>query len=146
MDQIDKNIIEALKENGRATASEISKKVTLSVPAVAERIRKLEDSGVIEKYLIKVNREKYNLRLVAFVLLNIEKFDHIKGFLDQALAFPQVLECHHIAGEYDYLLKIVVEDTRQLEEFISNKLKKIKGVQDSNTIISMSTLKEEINA
>lgn len=145
MDHIDRGIIEVLKVNGRATASEISKKVTLSVPAVAERIRKLEDAGIIEKYLIKINREKYNLRLMAFVLLGIDKSEHIKGFLDQVLAFPQVLECHHIAGEYDYLLKVVVEDTRQLEEFISNKLKKIKGVQHSNTIISMSTLKEELN-
>jgi len=56
-----------------------------------------------------------------------------------------VLECHHVAGNYDYLLKVIVEDTQALEEFLSKKLKKIKGVSGSNTIISLITLKEEIN-
>lgn len=145
MDQIDKAIIQVLKENGRAATSIISKKVNLSIPAVTERIRKLEEMKVIEKYLIKVNREQYQLRLLAFVFLTIDQSENIKGFLERVLTYPQVLECHHIAGEYDYLLKVVVEDTRKLEDFISNKLKIIKGVQNTNTIIAMSTLKEEIN-
>ena len=116
MDNIDTAILDCLKENGRVTASEISKKVKLSIPAVAERIRKLEQNSIIQKYTIKLDRR-----------------------------LPDVLECHHLAGAYDYLLKVSVRDTDALESFLTNKLKKITGVSSSNTFITLATLKEELN-
>ncbi len=145
MDTIDLNIIEALKTNGRATASEISKKVSLSIPAVAERIRKLEQSRTIEKYTVKLNRQQLNLNLTAFIFVKIEKTKHIENFRTNITKHNCVLECHHVAGQEDYLLKIVVKDTAQLEDFLTTTLKKIDGVVSSNTIICLSTLKEEIN-
>lgn len=145
MDSIDIEILDVLKQNGRATASEISKKVNLSLPAVAERIRKMEDTNIIEQYTVRINREKINQKLLAFVLINIEKAEYIQEFRDTIIQFNSVLECHHIAGEYDYLLKILVEDTSALEDFLSNDLKKIKGVVKSNTIIALLTIKENIN-
>ncbi|EHI98683.1 MULTISPECIES: Lrp/AsnC family transcriptional regulator [unclassified Clostridium] len=145
MDTIDLKIIDVLKENGRASASEISKKVNLSIPAVAERIRKMEEADIIEKYTIKVNRDKINFKLLAFVFVNIDKTENIDGFRKDIVKYNSVLECHHVAGEYDYLLKILVEDTKSLEYFISNMLKNIKGVIKSNTIIALSSLKEDIN-
>lgn len=145
MDTIDFNIIEVLKENGRATASEVSKKVNLSIPAVAERIRKLENANIIEKYTIKVNRDKINYKLLAFIFVSIDETENIEAFRENIIKYPSVLECHHVAGEYDYLLKILVEDTKALEEFLSNTLKKINGVSKSNTIITLSSLKENIN-
>lgn len=145
MDAIDSEILEILKINGRATISEISKKVNLSLPAVAERIKKMEDSGLIEQYTVRINREKINQKLLAFVLVNIEKAEYIQGFREAIVKFNSVLECHHIAGEYDYLLKVLVESPNALEDFLSNGLKKIKGVVKSNTIISLSTIKEVIN-
>lgn len=145
MDTIDLKIIDVLKENGRASASEISKKVNLSIPAVAERIRKMEEADIIEKYTIKVNRDKINFKLLAFVFVNIDKTENIDGFRKDIVKYNSVLECHHVAGEYDYLLKVLVEDTKSLEYFISNTLKNIKGVIKSNTIITLSSLKEDIN-
>ncbi len=145
MDTIDLAIINVLKDNGRATASEVSKRVNLSIPAVAERIRKMEDSGLIEKYIIKVNREKMNYKLLAFIFVSIDKTENVEEFRKSIFQFSSVLECHHVAGEYDYLLKVLMEDTEALEYFLSNILKKIKGVFNSNTIISLSTLKENIN-
>lgn len=145
MDTIDLAIISILKDNGRATASEVSKRVNLSIPAVAERIRKMEDSGLIEKYIIKVNREKMNYKLLAFIFVSIDKTENIEEFRKSIVQYSSVLECHHIAGEYDYLLKVLMEDTKTLEFFLSNTLKKIKGVFKSNTIINLSTLKENIN-
>ena len=145
MDSIDSKIIEVLKENSRVTTSEISKKVSLSIPAVAERIRKMEESNIIESFTIKVNREKINQRLLAFIFVNIDKTENIEDFRKSIVNFSSVLECHHVAGEYDYLLKVLVEDTKALEYFLSTKLKKIKGVLKSNTIIVMSSLKESIN-
>lgn len=145
MDNIDLKIINALKENSRSTSSEISKKVNLSIPAVAERIRKLEDGNIIEKYTIKINREKINYKLLAFIFLNIDKTENIENFRKSIVQYNSVLECHHVAGEYDYVLKVLVEDTKSLEYFLSSTLKKIKGVIKSNTIIVLSSLKENIN-
>lgn len=145
MDAIDYAILNELKENGRASASEISKKVNLSIPAVAERIRKMEQAEVIQQYTIKINRDKIGKRLLAFIFVNIDKTDNIENFRNAIVQHNSVLECYHVAGTYDYLLKVVVEDTQALENFLSKALKKIKGVSSSNTIITLITLKEEIN-
>jgi Transcriptional regulators len=145
VDKIDLKIIDALKENCRSTTSEISKRVNLSIPAVAERIRKMEENNIIEKYTIKINREKINYKLLAFIFVNIDKSENVDNFRKVILQYSSVLECHHVAGEYDYLLKVLVEDTKSLEYFLSNNLKQIKGVLKSNTIITLSSLKEEIN-
>ncbi len=146
MDTIDYDIINVLKENGRASASEISKTVNLSIPAVTERIRKLERAEIIQQYTIKINRRKIEQRLLAFIFVNIDKTENINSFRNAIVQHNCVLECHHIAGMYDYLLKVVMEDTQALEYFLSNTLKTIKGVSDSNTIITLTTLKEELNS
>lgn len=145
MDSIDLKILNALKKNSRTTTSEISKSVNLSIPAVGERIRKLEEASVIEQYTIKINREKTNKKLMALIFINIDKTENIQGFRESIVKFHQVLECHHIAGEYDYLIKVLLEDSKELENFITFSLKKIKGVGRSNTIIVLSSLKENIN-
>ena len=131
MDNIDTAILYCLKENGRVTASEISKKVKLSIPAVAERIRKLEQNSIIQKYTIKLDRWQTGQKLLAFIFVNIDKTEHINAFRSQITVLPGVLECHHLAGA--------------LESFLTNKLKKITGVSSSNTFITLATLKEELN-
>lgn len=145
MDAIDIAILDELKQNGRASASEISKKVSLSIPAVSERIRKLEHAEIIQQYTIKINRQKIAQRLLAFIFVNIDKNENIDNFRNTIVQHDCVLECHHVAGSYDYLLKVALEDTQALENFLSKTLKKIKGVASSNTIITLITLKEEIN-
>lgn len=145
MDITDIKIIEVLKQNGRATASEISKRVSLSVPAVTERIRKMEETGLIEGYTVRINRERTNYRLLAYIFVSIDRTENIEEFRDDIVKFNSVLECHHVVGEYDYLLKVIVEDTKSLEHFLSDVLKKVNGVVKSNTVIVLSTLKEAIN-
>jgi Lrp/AsnC family leucine-responsive transcriptional regulator len=145
MDQIDHQILDVLHNNARATASEISKGVALSIPAVSERIRKLEESGMIERYSIRVNRTAAGYHLLALVFVTIEKTGQIENFRKTVISFPQVLECHHIAGDYDYLLKLLLRGTSELEDFLSCQLKTIDGVVRSNTQIILSTLKEEYN-
>lgn len=145
MDNLDYKILDLLKENSRIQVSEISKNIKLSIPAVSERIRKLYEAGIIEKYTIKINRERINCTLLAFIFVNIAKSEHIPGFKNSIIKFNSVLECHHLAGEYDYMLKVALDGTKALEDFISNKLKKITGVEKTNTIISLSSIKEEIN-
>ncbi|ALC87754.1 transcriptional regulator [Bacillus sp. FJAT-22090] len=145
MDIIDGKILEALKQNGRSTASDISKQVNLSVPAVSERIRKLEEANIIEQYTIKINREKMGFKLLAVIFVNIDHAANIQHFRDAIIQFSEVIECHHMAGEYDYMLKVLIEDTSKLEFFLNEQLKTILGVQKSNTLIVLSTLKEIMN-
>lgn len=145
MDLIDVKILDVLKSNGKATASEISKKVNLSIPAVSERVRKLEASGIIEQYTIKINRKKVGYCLLAMVFVNIDSTESIDNFRKEIVKFPEVIGCYHVAGEYDYMLKVLMDDTDELELFLSKKLKSINGVQKSNTIIVLSTLKEQQN-
>lgn len=145
MDGTDHRIIEVLKENSRATVSEISKRVNLSVPAVAERMRKLEQANVIEQYTVKVNRRKMGYGLLAYIFVSLDSTASIDHFRKEVVQYACVLEAHHTAGPHDYLLKVLVQDTTELEQFLSDTLKEISGVANSNTIICLSTLKEELN-
>ncbi|MDB0440110.1 Lrp/AsnC family transcriptional regulator [Clostridioides difficile] len=145
MDEIDLKIINSLKKNSRASTSEISRQVNLSIPAVSERIKKIEQSNIIQKYTIQINREKTKYKLLAFVFINTDLSKSIEEFKKIMLEYDTVLECHHISGEYDYLIKVLAEDTNELEKFISITLKEIRGIQKANTTIVLSTIKEEIN-
>lgn len=93
------------------TSSDISKQVHLSVPAVSEQ------------FTVKLDREQLGLHLIAFVMVQIERPEHIDGFRETIMRADCVLECHHIAGAYDYLLKVALSGTAGLERFISETLK-----------------------
>ncbi|MED4582984.1 Lrp/AsnC family transcriptional regulator [Brevibacillus choshinensis] len=144
MDRIDEEILRLLKENGRMTSSEISKQVHLSVPAVSERIRKLEESSVIERFTVKLGREQIGLHLIAFIMVQLEKPEHVDGFRATILQTDSVLECHHMAGSYDYMLKVALPGTRELEQLISETIKQVTGVVKTNTMIVLSSMKEEM--
>ena len=144
MDHYDNKILQLLSGNGRITGADITRKINLSLPAVTERLRKLDRSGYIDKYTIKMNRKKLELNILAFIQVWI---DHSKGLpsVDNIIALNEVLECHHVAGDYDLLLKVVVTDTAALEELLVKKIKGIKSVTRTSTTIILSTYKEEIN-
>lgn len=101
MDRYDSKILQLLAENARITGADIARKINLSLPAVTERLRKLDRSGCIEKYTIKVNRQYVDLQLLAFIQVWI---DHTKtGTVKESLtALNEVLECHHTAGGYPH--------------------------------------------
>jgi Lrp/AsnC family transcriptional regulator, leucine-responsive regulatory protein len=146
VDFIDAAIVAELKQNARASVSRIGKCVNLSIPAVAERIRKLENAGIIAGYTVRLDRDKAGLPLLAFVLVRVDGMENIRAFRDTVTRYNRVLECHHVAGAYDYLLKVSAEDMQTLETLISNTLKTIPGVAGTNTMIVLKTLKEELNA
>jgi len=144
MDAFDSKILKLLMQNARMTGADIARKVNLSLPAVTDRLRKLTRSGVVDKYTVKINREKLSLHLLAFVQVWI---DHTKNvnIQDQIVALNEVLECHHVAGDFDLLLKVLVKDTAALEELLVHKIKSIKAVTRTSTTIILSSSKEEIN-
>jgi Lrp/AsnC family leucine-responsive transcriptional regulator len=145
MDQIDEKILTILKKNGKASATEISKVVGLSIPAVAERIRKMEHNGIIEGYGAKISRRKTGFNVTAFVMVNLERSGDVEEFRDRIIHFPQVLECHHVVGAFDYLLKVLVRTPDDLENFLMSELNEIPTVASSQTFMCLSTLKEEWN-
>ena len=144
MDAIDRQIIAILRENCRVSNSQIAEEVHLSIPAVGERIRKLKDNGYINKFTIRLNREKTGQTLQAFIFVTLNSPGFIEPFLRKVREEVAVLACHHLAGEYDYLLKVAVAGTTDLENLISDVIKKIKGVVRTNTMIVLSTVKEEL--
>jgi Lrp/AsnC family transcriptional regulator, leucine-responsive regulatory protein len=145
MDKHDGTILRLLIENSRITGADIARKINLSLPAVTERLRKLGRSGIIDGYTVKINREQLSLRLMAFINVWI---DHTKSnnIKDQIVALDEVLECHHVAGDADLLLKVLVADTAALENVLVNKIKAIKGITRTTTTIILSSYKEEINS
>lgn len=140
MDDVDIKILKLLINNGRETVSGISSKVNLSIPAVSERIRKLENSGIIEKYSVILNPKKLKRDLSAIMFVSIERTSPMDQFLNIINRYDDVLECHYIAGDYDYLLKIITENTFTLETLLNN-IKKLKGVKKTKTVVVISTLK-----
>ena len=144
MDKYDSKILRLLTENSRISGADIARKINLSLPAVTERLRKLGKAGIIDSYTIKINREKLSLRLMAFMNVWI---DHTKAsnVKEQIIAMEEVLECHHAAGDYDLLLKVLVADTAALEELLVKKIKAIKGITRTSTTIILNSYKEEIN-
>ncbi|WP_036243349.1 MULTISPECIES: Lrp/AsnC family transcriptional regulator [Megasphaera] len=145
MDHIDESILGILKKNGKASATEISKVVGLSIPAVAERIRKMEHNSIIEGYGAKISRRKTGYNVTAFIMVNVERNGNDDEFRSKILSFPQVLECHHIVGAFDYLLKVLVKTPDELEQFLMAQLNEIPMVTSSQTFMCLSTVKEEWN-
>ncbi|CAM3216577.1 Lrp/AsnC family transcriptional regulator [Sporolactobacillus spathodeae] len=142
MDAIDEKIIDLLKSNARMQLSEISRHIHLTVPAVSERIRKLEQQRIIESYTVRLNQKKVGRPLMAFIFVTLDSPRAIPEFTEKVLQSTHVLACHHLAGEYDYLLKVASSGTEELETFLSSYLKKISGIRRTNTLIALSCIKE----
>ncbi|WP_246942394.1 Lrp/AsnC family transcriptional regulator [Bacillus pinisoli] len=115
MDSINRKIIDILQVDGRISMTELGKKIALSVPAVTERVKKLEEQGVIEGYRAQINSNKINKSVKAFILV---KTHRCKAFREFCKENPHVIECHRLTGEYSYLVKVVTETNDFLEEFI----------------------------
>jgi Lrp/AsnC family leucine-responsive transcriptional regulator len=142
LDPIDYKLIDLLQRNARATQLELSAAVGLSQPAVAERMRKLEQEGVICGYAARVDGRKLGKDIAAFIGVGIEHPKYSAGFAKKIQSLPDVLECHRVTGQDSYLLKVVTEDTESLDRLISEHLRRIPGVTRTHTTIVMSCVKE----
>jgi Lrp/AsnC family leucine-responsive transcriptional regulator len=127
---------------GRMTWAELATLLGLSAPAAAERVRQLEAKGVIRQYTALLNAEALGYPLVAFVSVVLEHPQHRTAFLDLIRTLPEVQECHHVAGEDDYLLKVRCRSTKHLEWLLNERLKALDGVSRTRTTIALNTVKE----
>lgn len=145
MDALDYKALALLMERGRAPWTEIGQALELSAPAAAERVRKLEDNAVILGYRAIPNPEALGLPLLAFVNVTLSGARERPAFLKAMERHEQVIECHHIAGDDDYLLKVRCKSTGDLERFLTATLKDRLGVARARTTIALTTVKETTN-
>lgn len=143
MDEIDLLILNELLKDARKSLSEISNKINLSLPAVSERVKKLERNNIIERYTAVLNPEKFGKMLSCFCFLNLNsKNSHCDEIFNTFIQKENdILECHCITGEYQYFLKILTENTRTLEALLI-RIRNQTAVVRSSTFISLSTQKE----
>lgn len=144
LDDIDKKLLLMLQTDAKKTTKALSLKLNLSVTAVYERIKKLEKEGVIEKYVVLLNASKIDRNFVVFCHLKL--IQHTKEFISkfesQIIKLPEVLECHHVSGDYDYILKILVKDMEAYRSFLVTKLTTLEHIGSTHSTFMISEVKK----
>lgn len=144
-DKLDLKLLKLLQQNSKQTNKQLSLQLDLSVTAVFERIKKLERSGVIERYVALINKKSVNKSLVVFC--QIKLVQHTKEFVTkfekEVIVLDEVMECCHVSGEYDYLLKILVKDMAEFREFMVTKLTTLKHIGSTQSSFVISEVKNE---
>lgn len=142
LDDIDRTILAALQRDGRASYSALAAEVGLAVSSAKERVRKLQESGAIEAVRARVSPVALGLDLLAFVFVGWSDPATEEPFLASVAVEPAILECHHVTGQWNYLLKVRTRTTRDLEAFLVGIVKRVPGVQRTETLIALSSPKE----
>ena len=143
LDPTDRRILALLQDNAKMPQAEMARAVGLTAPSVNERVRKLERAGYIRGYVTLLDVRKLGHDVTAFVEVFIEAPKHEAGFIEAVSALDEVLECHHITGEFSLLLKVRVADMAAFRRLLIEKLNTIKGVRQTRTLIVLATAKEQ---
>ncbi len=145
LDNTDIKILKILQEDGRITNRELAKAINMSPPPTLERVKKLENNGVIQKYVALVNPGKVNASCFTYVEVTLVRHgkDPVQQFMESITKMDEVLECHHITGDADFLLKVVTQSVPDYEDFMLHKLTELDNVQHLKTLVVLSTLKKE---
>lgn len=143
LDALDRKILRALQRHGRASNIDLAAEVHLSAPQCFRRVRALEERGVIRGYQAAVDPAAIGLGVVAYVSLNIESaaFSRVRAIEVEMRAYEQILECHSVSGDSDYLLKVVARDLKALSQFLTDQLMQIDGVADVRSMICLEEIK-----
>jgi Lrp/AsnC family leucine-responsive transcriptional regulator len=142
LNSIDFKALQHLMAQGRITWSDLAGLLELSAPATADRVRRLEEKQVIKGYAALIDPQAVGCSLTAFVFVTVDRPKHRSNFLKKVSALPEIQECHHIAGDDDYVLKVRCADASELEKLIGEELKGMAGVLRTRTTIVLSTVKE----
>ena len=143
LDTIDKKLINLLQQDSKQTTKQLSLQLNLSVTAVYERVKKLENQKVIEKYVAIVNKNKIEKSFLVFC--HIKLMQHSKEYLNtfeyEVLKLEEVSECFHVSGDYDYILKIYVKDMDAYRSFVVTKLTAIKHIGSTHSTFAIEQVK-----
>ena len=143
LDSIDTKLLNYLQEDCKQTNKELSTKLNLSVTAVYERIKKLEREGVIRQHVSLLNKEKVNRGFLVFCQIKLVQHakEYLTKFEKEVKQLDEVLECFHVSGDYDYLLKVVVKDMPHFRSFMVTKLTTLKHIGSTHTSFTISEVK-----
>lgn len=141
LDEIDIAILNHLQENGRAQRNKIAELVNLSVPSVSERMKKLEERGLIKGYYAVLNDKDFHFDITAFLFVQVDGSEHYPNFVKQVLTEPEIQECHSITGEGSHLLKVRTKNTSSFEKLLS-RIQTWDGVDKTRSNLVLSTFKE----
>lgn len=144
LDKIDLKILKILQENSKITNLDLSKKIGLSPAPTLERVKKLENSNVIESYHAKINPQSIGLNVKTFVLVSLawQKENALNNFLDKIRQIEEITECYIITGEADFLIKIVCRDIPTYEQLLFKTLSQIEEIERLKTLMTLSTVKD----
>ena len=144
LDKIDTQLLAILQKNSTRTTKSIAEELGMSTSPIFERIKKLEKEGYIEKYVAVLNNKKIGLKLTVFIGITLQGHtrSYLEKFVKEINNFPEVIECHRVSGNFDYLLKLVVEDIEAYETFIISKLTLLPYLGNVQSLIALSTSKE----
>ncbi|MGJ8667088.1 MAG: Lrp/AsnC family transcriptional regulator [Patiriisocius sp.] len=143
LDVTDKQLLAEVQQDCKQTNKELALKLNLSVTATYERIKKLERNGLIQKYVALLDKKQLDLGFMVFchVKLTQHSEKYISEFEREATQLEEVLECYHVSGEYDYLLKVVVKDMEHFREFMINKLTSLQHIGSTQSSFSINEVK-----
>ena len=143
LDSIDKKLLQFLQQDCKQTTKELSLKLNLSVTAVYERIKKLEREGIIDRYVSVINKDKVGMAFVVFCQIKLAQHskEYLTKFEAEVTKLNEVLECFHISGEYDYLLKVLVKDMDHFRSFMVTKLTTIQHIGSTQSSFTISEVK-----
>jgi Lrp/AsnC family leucine-responsive transcriptional regulator len=141
LDAIDLALLTLLQENCKRPMAALGSEVGLSAPSVVERIHKLEEAGVIVGYAAHLNARRIGKDVTAFIGVSVGHPTHIEAFEREVISIPDVLECHHVTGNYTLMLKVKVTTTAELERLI-DRIRAIDGVTRTETMVVLSTQAE----
>ena len=143
LDDIDFKILSYLQPNSCLSNVELAKKLGMAPSAALERVKKLEQKGIITGYPTRINPEALDLHLLAFIFIKSSEGPGKAESAKQLARFPEILELHHIAGEDCYIAKVRAKDPLSLVQFMREKFSKVKGIQNTKTTIVLETVKED---
>lgn len=146
MDDIDLKALRLLARSGRMTWAELAQNLGLSAPSSAERVRRLEEAGVIRRYGAVLDRDALGYGFAALVGVDLSHPRHRVRFLEIVRKAPEILECHHVTGDHDYVLKVACRNAADLDRLINDVLKQGIAVARTRTMIVLSTSKDELFA
>jgi Lrp/AsnC family transcriptional regulator, leucine-responsive regulatory protein len=141
LDDIDVTLLEILQKQGRTKRNDLAEAVGLSLPSVGERMRKLEEAGLIVGYHAHVDAKKLGKDITAFIFVTVDSSKHFGQFIDHTTGLDEILECHAITGEGSHLLKVRTTNTASLEKLLA-KIQSWSGVTSTKTNLVLSTSKE----
>ena len=143
LDAVDRTLLHALQDNGRATVGELAEAVSLSTSPCWRRIRQLETSGVIEGYHAHLDREAVGFGVLGFVHLTMREHTPatMAAFEREIAAAPQVLACHNLSGRFDYQLEVVAPDLQAFSDYVRTTLRALPGVREISTNFVLKEIK-----